>query len=172
MQSYEDYVRSVLGYSNNSIYDNFQDNYFTGNNMYSVDYNTYYKEDVEDLYPDIYKMIYPYVENVCRNRSGNLSNEFIDSLVDEVYANLEKDRVIVGAKDGKEDRQGRHNFSIQDLIRILILNGLWNRPRPPQGGPFPPRPPQGPRPPIPPQGPFPPRPPQGPRPPIQSRQNF
>ncbi len=85
-------------------------------------------------------------------------------------------------KEKTEKRETRQiNKGLRDLIKILLLRELLNRPgqRPPMPGPgpYPPvRPPMpgpGPRPPV--RHPLPPRPPMpgsgGPRPPIRPRNN-
>lgn len=59
--SYEEYMRTVLGYTTNCKEDTFSNNkcYIDQNNSIMNDF------DSEDLFPDIYKKIYPIVCNEC-----------------------------------------------------------------------------------------------------------
>ncbi len=186
-ETYEDYIRSILGYPN------------YGNNTYRensyqtmpVNYGSNQKnEELEACYPEIYKVIYPMVNKACMNNTKPVTSALIDELTNEIYLSIESDNEInvtinltneVGgsgntnrttstinsAKAEKvkenrgEDRQFR-NRGLQDLIRILLIRELLGRPgRPGNRPPMPPhRPPM--RPPFPGGGP-------GSRPPIMPR---
>ncbi|MDO5555078.1 MAG: hypothetical protein Q4G09_00015 [Clostridia bacterium] len=162
-QSYEDYMRSVLGYSpftsNNYTYQEPEDNY-----EYSNIVPTQPTQDLTPFYPEIYKMIYPMVCKICNTNSNReLTKELLEQMTNEVYINVEpEDKPIQtsriplkngdvrnpNAKEpeqtGKETRQT--NFLLRDLIRILLLREWGRPPRPP----FPPagRPPRPGRPPM------------------------
>lgn len=171
-ESYEDYIRSILGYPNY-------------NNSFENDYN-YYKpvnyrntdqlSELENYYPEIYKIVYPMIRNTCMNNTENVTEELIDKLSDEIYSALENNNEInlsinltndvpsnrnrstssnVNKKEATvesrgEDRQFR-NRGLQDLIRILLIreflgnSGRFLGNRPPM--PPPNRPPM--RPPFP-----------------------
>ena len=177
-QSYEDYMRSVLGYSpyvqNNYTYNEPEDMYNQETLMQEE--NMRNSQDVTPFYPEIYKIIYPMVCKVCNiNSSRDLSNELLEQMTDEIYRNVEPEEEPVqtraplkngdvinpNSKDPlpktKETRQT--NFLLRDLIRILLLRE-WGRPtrppvRPPYRPPMPPPPPPRPgnngRPPMPPR---------------------
>ena len=92
-QSYEDYMRSVLGYNHmpNDIYANMYNN--VPNNYYDMPtYDTSYMntEYLNDYYPETYRMIYPMICKIC-NQCGNspISKEMLESMVDEIYRNFE-----------------------------------------------------------------------------------
>lgn len=74
-------------------------------------------------------------ENSLSNTSKNVrstSNSKVDT------------KMLRSETEGKETRQFGRNRTLQDLIRILILNrllGIGRPPRPPHRPPFPPRPP-------------------------------
>lgn len=187
-QNYEEYMRSVLGYSpyvgNDYTYtDEQEDIYNYSNDTMQVTPT----QDLTPFYPEIYKIIYPMVCKVCNiNLNRELTKELLDQMTDEIYNNIEPEeeecptRKETPLKNGdvrnpnakepevqiKETR--RTNFLLRDLIRILLLRE-WGRPgRPPMRPPFPPpggRPPMGPggpgMPPRPGNG----RPPMGPPPP-------
>lgn len=167
-QSYEDYMKSVLGYSpyveTESTYPEREDYYDNPNVQPS--------QDLTPFYPEIYKITYPMVCKICNTNSNReLTKELLEQMIDEIYINVEPEdnttqiRQLPPLKNGdvrnpnakeeqvvKETRQT--NFLLRDLIRILILRE-WGRPsrppfpRPPMGPgmPQPPRPGNG-RPPI------------------------
>ena len=187
-QNYEEYMRSVLGYSpyveNDYTYtDEQEDIYAYSNNIMSNPQT----QDVTPFYPEIYKIVYPMVCKVCNmNSSRELTKELLEQMINEIYSNVEPEQEVESSvrnqaplKNGdvrnpnakepvapvKETRQT--NFLLRDLIRILILRE-WGRPgRPPMRPPFP-----GGRPPMAPGGPGnmqpprpgPGRPPMGPQP--------
>lgn len=188
-QNYEDYMRSVLGYSpyveNDYTYtDEQEDIYNYSNDIMPVTQT----QDITPFYPEIYKIIYPMVCKACNvNSSRELTKELLEQMTDEIYRNVEPEQEMdsnvrnqAPLKNGdvrnpnakepvvpvKETRQT--NSLLRDLIRILLLRE-WIRPgRPPARPPFPGgRPPMGPGGPggIPqPPRPGPGRPPMGPPP--------
>ena len=173
-ESYEDYIRSILGYpnySNNMMENNEQ--YYSGNYR-----NEQEIEELENCYPEIYKVVYPRVTEACSMNTKPISSNLIDELTNEIYTALESDNTInininlgneiqssqtvenrnnrnpnnrreVQKQENRgEDRQFR-NRGLQDLIRILLIRELLGRPgnRPPVRPPRP-KPPMG-RPPFP-----------------------
>lgn len=193
-ESYEEYIRSILGYpnynSNNSCYR--EDDYnFNMRNQTNNEANS----QLEACYPEIYKVVYPMVNKACISNTKPVTSELIDELTDEIYAAVENDteinininltnevqstgnrntpnrtqaeKVKEVPQNRGEDRQFR-NRGLQDLIRILLIRELLGRPGrfPGNRPPFPPnRPPM--RPPFPggPGGP-------GGRPPIMPRSDY
>ena len=182
-QNYEEYMRSVLGYSpyveNDYTYTDEQEDIYAYSNDVTPNAQV---QDVTSFYPEIYKIIYPMVCKVCNvNSSRELTKDLLEQMINEIYSNVEPDQESDSStrnqpplKNGdvrnpnakeptpsiKETRQT--NFLLRDLIRILILRE-WGRPgRPPVRPPFP-----GGRPPMGPGGPGnqPPRPGPG-RPPM------
>ena len=163
-QSYEDYMRDVLGYTPTYNYNMQQSR---------RDTNT----ELERLYPEIYRTVYPMVRKVCTQYNGEITEDFVERLTNEVYTNLEVEQDVRSenskttskistskpeVRKEEETRQRRPNNTLRDLIRILIirelLGGRPNRPGRPQfpGGPGGPGMPggPGPRPPMP-RPPFP-----------------
>lgn len=168
-QNYEDYMRSVLGYSpyvqnNYNTYTDEQEDVYN----YSDVMPEVQTQDLTQFYPEIYKIIYPMVCKVCNvNTNRELTKDLLDQMTDEIYRNVEPEQETEcrtkpqpplkngdvrnpNAKEPevevKETRQT--NYLLRDLIRILILRE-WGRPnRPPMRPPFPPtgRPPMGPPP--------------------------
>lgn len=178
-ESYEEYIRSILGYPNygNNVFEN------TYQNSPTSFRNTETDRQLEACYPEIYKIVYPMVSKACISNTRPITSDLIDELTDEIYAAVENDTQInininltnevqssgnrntpSNAKAEKEttketrgeDRQFR-NRGLQDLIRILLIRELLGRPgnRPPQRPPMRPPFPGGPgggRPPIMPRG--------------------
>lgn len=175
--TYDEYIRSILGYNQNELYDyGYNDNY----NNYRMQDNIAIAQNsqLEQSYPEIYKVVYPMVSKRCENVRADLSNEELEKITDEIYFALEsknetqlninlkndvrttsntntrKGEINVAESPKRETRQ--FNSGLRDLVKILLIRELLSRPRP-----FPPRPPV--RPPMPPgPGPRPPRPPMRP----------
>ena len=108
-QSYDDYIRSILGYpieSNNIYAGNDYDEIFQSRNNYINNgyYNpSYYmnysgmerasNQQLEQYYPEIYKIVYPMIKKACNSRNNVLSEEEIEKIVDEIYNALEPSNV-------------------------------------------------------------------------------
>lgn len=159
-QSYDEYLRSVLGVNNQA------EIYNTYNNSYTYPEPSYYRnlgtmmntENLEEEYPEMYKIIYPMVRKICdRNSNRQITSELLENMTNEIYENVEPNITEVNVnvqvrEDGKtatvktseknsemrETRQ-RRNPMLHDLIKILILRELGIgvpiiRPRPPFPG--------------------------------------
>ena len=185
--AYEEYMNNLLGISDqkeevipvqeNIVIDSktkeLQDNEI---NTYEQDISKY-----EIFYPDIYKIVYPMVCKRCLNVQGEITDDLVESITNEIYEAVEKDeeqedkketinynyysnfknyrnyRNISNVEENKVHRETRQrNYLLNDLIKILVLRELIGSGR---------RPPRLPEPPSPPRpGDFPPPPPPG-RPP-------
>lgn len=184
-ETYQEYIRSILGYPNIQ-----RNNYMESNYQPTTYTNNQSNEELENCYPEIYKVVYPMVLKACDTNTKPVTSSLIEELTNEIYLSIETDTEInvtinlnndVGHKTQNnrtttatasntvkvaetqkenrgEDRQFR-NRGLQDLIRILLIRELLGRP-----GHRPPMPP--PRPPM-----RPPFPGGGPRPPIMPRGN-
>lgn len=181
-ESFDDYIRSVLGYPNMSFQNDYQ-NFNASNYGTQSNYNNI---ELERYYPEIYKIVYPMIMKRCNSiRSNRITDEEIESMTDEIYnavednneirlnINLEnevrtanssgsskeisKKPDVKISESSQEKRQTRQvNRGLRDLIKILLIRELLGRP----GRPQTPRPPYGgmrpPRPPMPnPGGPIP-----------------
>lgn len=173
-ESYEEYIRNILGYSNTNYNNCYENNY----NAYMTNYRNNEKDDqLEACYPEIYKVVYPMVNKACDNNTKPVTPELVDKLTDEIYLAIENDNRInininlsndvqstknrnvsnnTKVESSKEIRENRgedrqfRNRGLQDLIRILLIQELLRRRRRLPGNrlPFPPnRPPM--RPPFP-----------------------
>lgn len=174
---YEEYIRNIIGYPNN-----------TNNNCYScnmnMEENSYTnsqvpKSQIEQCYPEIYKIIYPMVKKACNDNFNLNTEEEIDKITNEIYYAIEDNnqinininlenavrtktaenasnrnqKEVVNSKENLSEQSMNNtrntetrritNNNLRDLIKILIIRELLNRPniRPPR----PPRPPIMPR---------------------------
>ena len=164
-QSYEEYIRSILGYPQNDIYSYNNYTYQDYNMQNNLNRNNNINSELEDCYPEIYRIIYPMITKKCNEIMGTVTKEDIENMTDEIYYAMEEKEEVklnrnltnelktsnnsrvserkpeVKMKDSefKENRQTRQiNRGLRDLIQILIIREFFNRPRRPQ---FPPRPP-------------------------------
>ena len=85
-ETYDEYIRSILGYPPTSSYnDNFQA--FNNQNM---NYENRMDSELESCYPEIYKIVYPMITKKCNNVRANLTNDEIENMTDEIYYALEE----------------------------------------------------------------------------------
>lgn len=90
--SYEEYIRSILGYPpmNQNIYSNYNMNYQNTNMLNASQFDDLYEDvsdlDLEDYYPEIYKNIYPLIRKKCDNISkSDITKEFIENVCEDIY---------------------------------------------------------------------------------------
>ena len=148
--SYDDYIRSVLGYPSN---------YGTGFNMMQENSD----RDIEACYPEIYNIVYPMVTKACMNvdTSRAITSDMVEKMTNDIYFAIEgNDNVsininlgndvgnrddrstnakeaknetteVLNRQENREDRQmGRvRNPMFRDLIRILLIRELLRRRR-------------------------------------------
>lgn len=98
-ETYDDYIRSILGYppisSLNNEYDDYRNqnmnmNYDMTSNMMSTNsMNTTTDMDLENCYPEIYKIVYPMVCKKCDDVRMPVTNEDIENMTNEIYFALE-----------------------------------------------------------------------------------
>lgn len=181
-ESFDDYIRSILGYPNAS---NMYMNNISEDNTMSYVANS--DENLEDCYPEIYRIVYPMISQRCSRITEPVTREMVENMTDEIYSaievnneinlniNLQKEvtnnrnevrtpsKGVSNEKTKQETRREDRQFgnrNLRDLIQILIIRELLRRRRRPRPGrpPFP-----GGRP------PFPGRPGMG-RPPMMPRE--
>lgn len=151
-ESYDEYIRSILGYPSNNLYNNYQN--YNNQNLNLMN------SDLEKAYPEIYKIIYPMIRIKCDNIRENITNEEIENMTDEIYYALETDEKIelnrstptssntikttekkteikTSEKSGEKRETRQNNRNLRDLIKILLIRELI-RPSRPGIGPRPP----------------------------------
>lgn len=86
--NYEDYMRSVLGYSNfqNNTYQPYYNDYNNAQmNQYQAREQLY---NTEELYPEIYRIINPLVCQKCDNNNQPITEELVSQMTNEIYDNV------------------------------------------------------------------------------------
>lgn len=176
--SYDDYIRSILGYNQVNPYADEQ--YFRGYQsnaqMMNSSFNQNNNQELEQCYPEIYKVVYPMVKRACQNVNTSVTKEMIDEMTDELYVmvegnddvylninlnnNVENVNTVKSVTQNNRSQEVRQeskeirsenrqiNRGLSDIIRILILRELLSRPGGPENRP-PFPPPPPPRPPFP-----------------------
>lgn len=159
--NYEEYMRSVLGYSvptNANIYSNMYDkNYeMSGNynyvmpNMQEMQQGQENIIDLSEFYPEIYKLLNPMVCKICdKNSQREMTKELLEQMTNEIYDNFEveekQERAPLkngdvrnpNAKEPEISSETRHrNFLLRDLIKILLLNNFRRPVMPPPPPPM------------------------------------
>lgn len=136
-QSYDDYMRSMLGYPNMDMCMNMQTP-TPYQNMYQA------SDNLERMYPDTYRIVYPMVVSACNMVTMPVTEEMLDRMTDDIYDRAANDsRINIDINIGLESREDnndrqisnesrqriprRRNRFFRDLIRILLLRELLGR---------------------------------------------
>lgn len=97
-ETYDDYIRSVLGYPARNQFEQFnqEPQEYQGYQEYrNPTFNTNINisgnnVELENSYPEIYKIVYPMVTKKCDNmRGNNITKDDIENMTDEIYYALE-----------------------------------------------------------------------------------
>lgn len=100
-QSYEEYIRSILGYqasmpNTNSPMGCQETDTSCGmvnvyGSNYLPNYSNQYRRNVEleTCYPEIYKVIYPMVKKACEANTKPVCQELVENMTDEIYMAIE-----------------------------------------------------------------------------------
>lgn len=155
--NYEEYIRSILGYSSG-----------TNLNRNTIGYpepaQVSRKNNLEELYPEIYKIIYPMIKKACAENMMASTKEEIEQMTDEIYLaiednnqinvniNLENNSSSISTNKNQvenrtevkkeetnkkllktetnknQDRKSPMNNNLRDLIKILLIRELLGRP--------------------------------------------
>lgn len=130
-QSYEDYIRSILGYpvAQNSYVDTYNGNNIIAQNTGYSSQIPMYSKEIMDLYPDIYKIINPMVCKICEANTKPITKELVDAMTDEIYMNIESDPSVVDTINvrvnlPKEEKieSNKGNNSVQSKNRVTNVN--------------------------------------------------
>lgn len=105
-QSYEDYMRQILGYPINdpNIYETYN---YRDENTYSINRTQYNltENEIMELYPESYNLIYPLVCKACETNNEPISKTILDKMTDDIYNIVEKNQTVVNVKIGVENRE-------------------------------------------------------------------
>ena len=97
-ETYDDYIRSILGYPVRNQFDQFnqgQQEYQGYQEYRNPTFNTNINisgnnVELENSYPEIYKIVYPMITKKCENvRENNITKDDIENMTDEIYYALE-----------------------------------------------------------------------------------
>ena len=109
--SYNEYIRSVLGYPNQGQQQSMENMSYEYNEMpYQQSYLNSMNpinasnEELEECYPEIYKIVYPMVTKACSsNNRGVVTKDLLERLTDEIYFAVEdNDEINVNINLGNE----------------------------------------------------------------------
>ena len=91
-ETYDDYIRSILGYPPARGYEDSYQDYRNQNMNYNMtsNMNTTSDMDLESCYPEIYKIVYPMVCKKCDSVRMPVTNDDIQNMTDEIYNALEE----------------------------------------------------------------------------------
>lgn len=140
-QSYEDYIRSILGYP--MAQNVYADTYASSNSMMISSETEYlnqtpmYSSEIMDLYPEIYKIINPMVCKICEANTKPITKELIDAMTEEIYMNLESDpsvvdtinvRVNLPKEENKESNRDKNStqYKVQAKSNLNTTSSLVN----------------------------------------------
>ena len=125
-QSYEDYMRQVLGYPVNApnVYEaynfrnnqNFQDTYCLENQVNS----SMTDEEIKGCYPEIYNLVYPMVCKVCETNTQQITKELIEKMTDEVYSAIEDTSTVVNVRVNTTKTETNNNASQKRVDREQV----------------------------------------------------
>ena len=144
-ETYDDYIRSILGYPNihntymtaNNNYDSYYN--YSANNMTNINNN----REIEEWYPEIYKIIYPMIQKRCKKTTEPLTKDLIENITNEIYSSIEDTNEINNSNNtsnrshtqenkvkeikqdvNKKNREDRGDNGLKDLIKVLIIREL------------------------------------------------
>ena len=127
-QSYDDYMRSVLGYSNSDGYrmdnmnpmwmntmhmNNMGMNSMNMNTMGNMGINMINDDDIERLYPEVYRVVYPMVCSSCDRiqfPGTTVNDEMLTRMTNDIYDQVEADgRIKIEVNVTTEVRETSNN---------------------------------------------------------------
>ena len=97
-ETYDDYIRSILGYPVRNQFDQFNQGQQEYQGYQEYRNPTFYTNinisgnnvELENSYPEIYKIVYPMITKKCDNMRGNdITKDDIENMTDEIYYALE-----------------------------------------------------------------------------------
>lgn len=152
-EKYDDYIRSILGYPKNnkvdSLNNNDYDTHINNKNIVNM--------ELEKNYPEIYKIVYPMITKKCQDLNFDITIEEIENITNEIYYAVEENREIelninltneartqqmnsrineksidrknvLNKSEENNKRQRILNTQLRDLIKILLIRELLNKP--------------------------------------------
>lgn len=113
--SYEEYIRSILEYSNQT------NNPYANYNFQSEYDNAQFSQvqELENCYPEIYKIVYPMITKICNNCETPITRDTIERMTDEIYSAVESNNEInININLGNEMRQDEKNRNTNNRSNV------------------------------------------------------
>ena len=113
--SYEEYIRSILEYSNQT------NNPYANYNFQSEYDNAQFPQvqELENCYPEIYKIVYPMITKICNNCETPITRDTIERMTDEIYSAVESNNEInININLGNEMRQDEKNRNTNNRSNV------------------------------------------------------
>ena len=136
-ETYDDYIRSVLGYPPMRSYDdNYGDyrnqnmNYNMTSNMNTNYMNSTLDTELENCYPEIYKIVYPMICKKCDSVRMPVTNDDIQNMTDEIYFALEdRNDIQVNINLTNEVRETENSevVSMVEYKKESLISKLLNK---------------------------------------------
>lgn len=123
-QSYEEYIRSILGYPNTNpnectAYDS---NFNTMPDRQNAD-----NVLLEECYPEIYKIVYPMIVKTCRNCTGPINRELVEEMTDEIYKAVEPSEIDINITLNNEVNNTTQNNNSNNTTNFNNTRKEMNR---------------------------------------------
>ena len=137
-ETYQEYIRSILGYPTTKNFEN----------TYNYSYMQNDNIDIEKYYPEIYKLINPMICKKCNENNLPITKELIENMTNDIYFAIESDNQIninitlqnnlkqtnsigkpIIKQTNNEEKESSNqrvikNPTLRDLIKILIINAI------------------------------------------------
>lgn len=156
-ESFDDYIRNVLGYPNQNSNSMVANTSTTMNDYNMMPFSIDNTSEIEECYPEIYKIVYPMITKKCSMVNQPITKDLINQMTDEIYSAIEVNNQInvninlqnemqttqnnrsdrknqmgeVSKKDTLKESRGEdrqfRNRDLRDLIQILIIRELLRR---------------------------------------------
>lgn len=113
--SYEEYIRSILEYSNQT------NNPYANYNFQSEYDNAQFSQvqELENCYLEIYKIVYPMITKICNNCETPITRDTIERMTDEIYSAVESNNEInININLGNEMRQDEKNRNTNNRSNV------------------------------------------------------
>lgn len=113
--SYEEYIRSILGYSNQT-----SSQYVNRNCQNEYDNSQILQaQELENCYPEIYKIVYPMITKICNNCEAPITRDTIERMTNEIYLAVESNNEInININLGNEMRQDEENRNTNNRSNV------------------------------------------------------
>ena len=130
-ETYDDYIRNVLGYSGyndmnaNMYMNNYQEN--MNINMQDTNYMNIAKNQLEQYYPEIYKVIYPMIKKACEGNIMDITPEVLDGMTNEIYMAIESENMLSVNITLDNETLDRQNVNLENRSNQFKNSNIQNK---------------------------------------------